>query len=157
MTRQALVEERLTGSIIRAYYDVYNTLGFGFLENVYVLALERELLARNHDVAREVSVRVTYKGEELCTQRLDMVVDDKVVVETKSTQELHPVSLRQLYSYLRASSFDVGLLLHFGREPKFYRLVCSTKHRSAKLRKLEHGHLPPCEPPNGDVRADPAV
>jgi GxxExxY protein len=72
VTKQALVEERLTGSIIRAYYDVYNTLGFGFLENVYVLALERELIARKHRVAREINVRVVYKGQELCMQRLSL-------------------------------------------------------------------------------------
>jgi GxxExxY protein len=69
-----LMEERRTHSIIGAFYDVYKALGVGFLENVYVLALERELLARKHRVAREVSVPVLYKGEELCRQRLDMVV-----------------------------------------------------------------------------------
>ncbi len=136
MPESSLVEERLTRSIIRAYYDVYNWLGFGFLENVYVLALERELLGRNHGGAREVSVAINYKGQELCTQRFDMVVDEKVIVETKSTRELHPVALRQLYSYLRASTFDVRLLLHFGRQPKFYRLVCSARYRTARMRVL---------------------
>ncbi|MFN2567140.1 MAG: GxxExxY protein [Gemmatimonadaceae bacterium] len=119
-----LAEERRTHSIIGAFFDVYNTLGFGFLEHVYVLALERELLARGHRVAREMSVRVMYKGEELCTQRIDMVVDDTVVVETKSTFDLHPSAQRQLYSYLRASNLEIGLLFHFGREAKFYRLFC---------------------------------
>ena len=131
MAREELVDERLTGSIIGAFYAVYRTLGFGFLEHVYVLAMERELRARGHRVARELSVDIMYDGEELCTQRLDMVVDDKVVVETKSTYDLHPAAHRQLYNYLRATRLEVGLLFHFGREPEFYRLTCRKRPRSA--------------------------
>ncbi len=157
MTSGWLIEERLTHSIIGAFYDVYKTLGFGFLEHVYVLALERELLARNHRVAREVSVRIMYKGEELCTQRLDMIVDEKVVVETKSTHDLPSIAHRQLYSYLRATKLEVGLLFHFGRKPGFYRLVCSNTRQSATRRDLEHVNLPPPERPNGDVALDPPV
>ncbi len=130
MNREELIEERLTWSIIGAFYRVYRTLGFGFLEHVYILALERELRARGHGVAREVSVDIMYNGEELCTQRLDMVVDDKVVIETKSTYELHPAAQRQLYNYLRATRLEVGLLFHFGREPEFYRLMYRNPTRS---------------------------
>lgn len=86
---RVLIESKLTQSVIGAFFEVYNTLGFGFLEHLYVMALERELLARGHRVARQVGVRVTYKGELLGTQRLDLIVDDKLVVETKSTYELH--------------------------------------------------------------------
>jgi GxxExxY protein len=159
MTKAALAEEQLTQSIIGAFFDVYNSLGFGFLEHVYVLALEREVLAREHRVAREVSVRIMYKGEELCTQRLDMIVDDKVVVETKSTYHLHPSADRQLYSYLRASNLEVGLLLHFGRRANFYRLFSGKPRspRSAPLRDLEHIHLPPPERPNRHVAPDPSI
>ena len=85
MTMADLVEKELTGSIIGAFYEVYNTLGFGFLEHLYIKALERELLARGHLVERELRVRVMYKGEVLGTQRIDMVVDRRVVVEVKST------------------------------------------------------------------------
>jgi GxxExxY protein len=157
MVTNLLLEEKLTHSIIGAFYDVYNTLGFGFLEHVYMLALERELVARNHHVAREVSVRVTYKGEELCTQRLDMIVDNKVIVEIKSTQNLHPLAQRQLYSYLCATTLEVGLLFHFGRRPGFYRLVRSSRRQSPSRRNLEHVHLPPTQRPDGDVAADPAM
>ena len=62
MPRIPLVEERLTRSVIGAFFEVYNTLGFGFLEHIYVMALERELVERGHRVAREVSVQVHYKG-----------------------------------------------------------------------------------------------
>lgn len=72
MPRRQLFEERLTHSVIGAFYEVYNHLGFGFLEHLYILALERELLAREHNVARELCVRVMYKGTELGVQRLDL-------------------------------------------------------------------------------------
>ena len=71
-----LLEEELTHSVIGAFFDVYNTLGYGFLEHVYAMALERELLARGHRVGREVSVNIAYKGITLTSQRLDLVIDN---------------------------------------------------------------------------------
>jgi GxxExxY protein len=125
MSRRELIEERLTHSVIGAFFEVYNALGFGFLEHIYVMALERELIARGHRVAREVSVHVTYKGHVIAVQRIDMIVDEKLVVETKSSVELPKPAQRQLFNYLRATKLEVGLLLHFGLEAHFYRLVCS--------------------------------
>jgi GxxExxY protein len=128
-----LLEERLTHSVIGAFFEVYNTLGYGFREYIYVLALERELLRRGHNVGREVAVMVYYGGEPLARQALDMVVDDKLVVEVKATEHLHPNSTAQLFSYLCGTHLEVGLLLHFGREPKFHRVVYENrlKHRSS--------------------------
>ena len=123
MRAEALLEEDLTRSVIGAFFDVYNRLEFGFLEHVYVAALELELRERGHAVAREVSVPILYRGRVLARQRLDMVVDGRLVVETKSTLALHPASLRQLHSYLRATRLEVGLLLHFGPSAKFHRVV----------------------------------
>ncbi len=125
MTRNELVEEALTHSVIGAFFDVYNALGFGFFEHVYTVALEHELLARGHRVSREVYVPVIYKGREIANQRLDMIVDEKLVIETKSSYDLHKAASCQLYSYLRSTSLGVGLLFHFGPEPKFFRLFCS--------------------------------
>lgn len=127
MSRRALIEERLTRSIISAFYEVYRELGYGFLEHFYLAALERELRARGHHVSRELSVRIMYKGEELGMQRLDMVVDHLVVVEAKSTAKLSAVAPRQLYNYLHGTCFEVGLLLHFGPEPIFHRAVCENR------------------------------
>jgi len=122
--RSAIIDEELTHSVIGAFFEVYNTLGFGFLETIYVMALERELMARGHHVAREFAVRINYKGHELGYQRLDLVVDDRLIVETKSTDKLHPQALRQLYNYLKATNLQVGLLLHFGPSgAKFYRQI----------------------------------
>ena len=122
MSDAQLAEEQLTHSVIGAFYDVYNTLGFGFLEQVYTSALERELRARGHAVGREVYVPVLYKGDEISRQRIDMIIDQRLVVEAKATQELHKSAKRQVHNYLRATRLQVGLLLHFGPEPCFYRL-----------------------------------
>lgn len=124
-----LVEEKLSHSVIGAFFDVYNTLGYGFLEHVYLLALERELLTRGHQVGREVSVGVYYKGEELTWQRLDMVVDGRLVIEVKAGRELPRSASRQLLNYLRATRLEVGLLLYFGHEPEFYRIVSTFDRR----------------------------
>jgi GxxExxY protein len=102
---------------------VYRTLGYGFLEHVYSLALERELRERGHAVSREFGVVILYKGVELTAQRLDMVIDGRVVVEIKAGHELPRVASRQLFNYLRATRLEVGLLLHFGPRPSFHRIV----------------------------------
>jgi GxxExxY protein len=128
MPRRQLIHEKLTHSVIGAFYEVYNTLGFGFLEHIYMAALERELRARGHHVAREVWVTVWYKREPIGKQRLDMVVDEILAIEGKSTMTLHRDALRQLFNYLHASHLEVGLFLHFGTEPKFYRMI-STRPR----------------------------
>jgi GxxExxY protein len=127
MTRSGLIHERLTHSVIGAFFEVYLTLGYGFLEHVYVASLTRELRTRRHDIGREVSVPVLYKGEEIARQRLDMIVDQQLVVEVKSTRTLHEGSVRQVENYLRATKLELGLLLHFGPQPKFYRVISSNQ------------------------------
>jgi GxxExxY protein len=129
MARVELYEGELTHSVIGAFYEVHKHLGFGFLERFYVMALERELLERGHRVAREVSVHVLYKGQELGSQRLDLIVDEKLVVETKATSDLHKSATRQLYNYLKATNLELGLVLHFGPEPRFYRVICRNRRK----------------------------
>jgi GxxExxY protein len=132
-----LLEEALTHSVIGAFYNVHRELGFGFREYLYALALERDLVAKGHRVDREVAVMVHYRGEPLAGQTLDVIVNEKLVVETKATERLHPSASLQLFSYLCATNMEVGLLLHFGREPKFYRVICQNhfkRHRSGDRR-----------------------
>ena len=130
VARVELYEGELTHSVIGAFYEVHTNLGFGFLERFYVMALERELLERGHRVAREVSVNVLYKGQELGSQRLDLIVDEKLVVETKATSDLHKSATRQLYNYLKATNLELGLVLHFGPEAKFYRVICRNRRKN---------------------------
>ena len=127
-----LLEGDITGSILDSFRDIHRALGFGYREFIYALALERDLVAKGHQVDREVAVMVYYRGEPLARQTLDMVVDRKVVVETKATEHLHPVAHLQLFSYLCATTLEVGLLLHFGREPDFQRMICENRLKTRR-------------------------
>ncbi len=126
----------MSGSVIGAFYDVYRELGVGYRELIYSLALERALVAKGHRVDREVAVMVFFRGEPLAQQTLDMVVDDKLVLELKSTTRLDPDATRQLFGYLSATDLEVGLLLHFGKEARFYRVTYENgfKRRNAVSR-----------------------
>src|SRR4051812_47598608 len=124
MSNDELLEARLTDSIIGAFYDVYNRLGYGFLETSYAKALAIELGYKGHEVDREVTVDLFYKGQRIGRHRLDLVVDDKVVLEIKASETLTSAAQRQCLSYLRVSGREVGLVLHFGPEPKIKRVVC---------------------------------
>ena len=139
-----LIEERLTHSVIGSFFDVHRELGFGYREFIYALALEQALVAKGHRVDREVAVMVYFRGEPLARQTLDMIVDDKLVVENKSTERLHPNASDQLFGYLCATTLEVGLLLHFGREAKFYRVICENRLKVRPLgspleRDQQHG------------------
>jgi len=126
-----LIEEEMTQSAIGAFYAVHNTLGFGFLESIYVRAMQVELEYRGHRVAREVPITIVYRGVEVGRHRLDLVVDDKLVLESKSSEKLQPDFRRQLLNYLKATDFEVGLFLHFGRRADFYRVVLENDEKVA--------------------------
>jgi GxxExxY protein len=112
-----------TRAIIGAFYETYNVLGYGFLESVYRESLALELRDMGLEVQCEMPIRVFYKARPVSFFRADMVVDARVIVELKSGSVLGPTDQRQLLNYLRASTIDVGLLLHYGPTPKFHRLV----------------------------------
>lgn len=148
-----LLEERLTHSIIGAFFAVHRELGFGYREYIYSLALERELVARGHRVEREVAAMVYYRGEPLTRQTLDMVVDEKVVVENKSTERLPPESSLQLFSYLCATTMEVGLLLHFGHDAKFYRVICENRFKAHVQMKDRRSNMDSTSADDGDAKA----
>lgn len=120
-----LLEEETTESIIGAFYEVYRILGSGLLEKAYTGALEYELQLRGHSVRREVLTDILYKERVIARYRTDMVVDDRVIVENKSTTRLTPDDHRQVINFLRATRWEVGLLLHFGPKAQFHRFVSS--------------------------------
>ena len=120
-----LLHEDLTRSIIGGFFDVYGELGFGFLESVYSAALEIVLRERGHRVRREVSVTVYFRRQPISRQRIDMIVDNKVIVENKSTRLLSPADFQQIQGYVTSTKLEVGLLLHYGPEPKIHRMVSS--------------------------------
>lgn len=135
--RGELLEAERVHAIVGAFFIVYNYFGGGGLsESAYTGALEYELTLRGHKVDREVMVPVYYKGKLVARQRLDMVVDNRVIVEAKATERLAPSAGAQLISYLRATTFQVGVLLHFGPHPKFYRFVDSMKKIDTRLDRI---------------------
>lgn len=122
-------DEKLCFSAIGAFFEVHNSLGFGFLEHHYVKALDWELRERGHRVDREVSICVGYKHLELGHLRIDMLVDNRLVVEAKATTILPSYASRQIFNYLKAPGIESGLLLHFGPKPVFHRVFCRPHHR----------------------------
>ena len=109
-----MTDNELTYEIRGAIFDVYNELGPGLLESVYEEALAFELKERGLDVARQVEVPIIYKGNELKTPlRLDLLVNDQVIVELKSVEEMRSVFAKQLLTYLKLMDKRVGLLVNF--------------------------------------------
>lgn len=129
-----LLEAELVRSIVGGFFDVYNYFGYGLSERVYCAALALELRERGHTVDREVVFEVQYKGRNVATQRLDMLIDNRVIVENKAAERLCSADRKQLINYLRATRFEVGLLLHFGPAPTFERFIdCPKKERALSV------------------------
>lgn len=122
---QNFPEGQLTHEIVGAFYSVYNTLGYGFLEAVYQRAMGHELTKRGIRVEREYLSEVLYDGVVVGHYRSDLVADGKVVVETKASERLVDTDRKQMRNYLRATNLEVGLLLHFGPKATFQRFVYS--------------------------------
>jgi GxxExxY protein len=129
---EALFEEALSRRVIGAFFDVYNALGYGFLESVYAQALALELTARGLHVAREVSAEVRYEGEVVGAFRIDLLVEDRLVLALKATAALTAADRMQLLNYLRASDLEVGLLLHFGPRPAIKRFLATNEARAVR-------------------------
>lgn len=112
-----MTDNELTYEIRGAIFDVYNALGPGLLESVYEEALVFELEQRGLTVTRQMEVPIMYKGNELKTPlRLDLSVNDQVIVELKSVEEMKPVFAKQLLTYLRLLDKRVGLLVNFNTD-----------------------------------------
>ncbi|HEY5926959.1 MAG TPA: GxxExxY protein [Kofleriaceae bacterium] len=118
-TRNAYLSEppseldQLAHDVIGAAIEVHRELGPGFLEGVYEEALTRELRTRRIQFEQQVSLPVYYKGAVVAEARLDLLVAEVLVVELKAVEELRPVHVAQVLSYLRAGAFQLGLLFNF--------------------------------------------
>ena len=109
-----MTQNDITFEIRGAIYDVYKSLGPGLLESVYEEALVFELEQRGLKVERQKQVPIIYKDHELKTDlRLDLLVEDDVIVELKSVEEMKPVFAKQLLTYLRLMNKSIGLLVNF--------------------------------------------
>jgi GxxExxY protein len=121
----------LTKNIIRCYYKVYNTLGYGFLEKVYEKALKKELEKAGHIVESQKPIKVYYDNGIVGDYFADLVVDNKVILELKAAEAIVVEHEVQLLNYLRATDIEVGLLFNFGKEPQFARRVFENKFKKS--------------------------
>jgi len=115
--------EEITEKIIQAFYKVYNTLGYGFLEKVYLNALYFELLTIGLKAEKEKRITVHYFGHVVGDYFADLIVEDIVAVELKASESLVQENEHQLVNYLKATKIEVGLLLNFGKKPQIKRKI----------------------------------
>ena len=125
----SLKHEHLTKRIISAFYQVYNTLGYGFLEKVYENALAIELQRAGLSVKRQQPIKVYYAEQLVGDYFADLVVEDKVILELKAAEALCEAHETQLMNYLRATEIEVGLLMNFGPQPEFRRKIFTNERK----------------------------
>jgi GxxExxY protein len=128
-----LQQSSLTERIIGVYFDVYNELGHGFLESVYQAAMLIALGEAGLDARSELEVPVTFRGHQVGIYRADIVVEQRIVVELKAARAIEAAHEAQLLHYLRATPFEVGLLLNFGAKPEFRRLVFQNSRKKIRV------------------------
>ncbi len=132
-----LKARELTDSILHAFYDVYNELGHGFLESVYRKALIIALRDTGHVVEEEVPLRVWFRGYDVGDFRADLVVDGSVLLELKTVEHIARTHEAQTLNYLRATRLEVALILNFGPEPTFRRLVFENERKKIRVHPRE--------------------
>ena len=119
----------LTSEIIRVFYDVYNTLGYGFLESVYENALAHKLRQAGLQVSQQAPLQVHFEDIVVGEFFADLIVGDTVILELKTVDQLSTAHRRQLQNYLRATCCEVGLLLNFGPEAQIKRVILDNKRK----------------------------
>ena len=122
---QELLHKELTALIIKGFFQVYDDLGYGYLESAYRNALPIALRDLGLRCEMEVPTPVKFRNVTVGEFRADLVVEKLIIVETKSVEKLHPAFERQVLNYLKATRLQVGLLLNFGPRAEFERYVLS--------------------------------
>jgi len=120
---QDIKYKKLTEKIIKIFYNVYNALGYGFLEKVYENAMMIEFRKANIPAVSQDPIKVLYDEEVIGQYFADILIDQKVIVEIKAAKSLAIDHEAQLLNYLKATDIEVGLLLNFGPKPEIKRKV----------------------------------
>jgi len=124
-----LLHEEITEKIIKSFYKVYNTLGYGFLEKVYENALAIELRKNGLEVKCQHPISVKYEHEIVGEYFADIIVNNAVVLELKASKELTEENECQLLNYLKATNIELGLLMNFGREAEYKRKIYMNQYK----------------------------
>jgi GxxExxY protein len=127
-----LIHKDLTDAILKVFFDVYNELGYGFLERVYQNAMMIELRSRGFNVVAQKPIRVFYKGIVVGDYYSDIIVESLVILELKATDVIVEEFEWQLVNYLRGTETEVGLLLNFGKKPEFRRKVFMNSRKNLR-------------------------
>ncbi|HTM93578.1 MAG TPA: GxxExxY protein [Flavisolibacter sp.] len=122
--------EEITNKIIQAFFKVYNTLGYGFLEKVYRNALYIELIEMKLAVSMEKRIQVYYKTHVVGDFCSDIIVEDVVICELKTNENISEADENQLINYLKSTNIEVGLLLNFGKKPEVKRKVYDNEKKT---------------------------
>lgn len=128
-----MLHSDITEKIIKAFYKVNNTLGFGFLEKVYENSMVIEFRKMGCKVLQQKNIKVYYESEEVGDYYADLLVDDLVIVELKAAESIHEDHEAQLINYLKATEIEVGLLLNFGKKAKFKRKIFATARKKTHI------------------------
>ena len=129
-----LLYKDTTDKIIKCFYDVYNELGYGFLEAVYENAMCIVLRQSGLKVNQQKELKVKFRNTIVGDYRTDIIVDDKIILELKSAKAIASEHEAQLLHYLKATGMELGMILNFGKTPQFKRYINSNHPRqSAKI------------------------
>jgi GxxExxY protein len=123
----------LTDKIIGIFYDVYNELGYGFLESVYEQSLVIALGEAGLMVDRQIAVPVWFRERKVGDFKADLLVQKLVLLELKCARVLERAHEAQLLHYLRSTEIEIGLLLNFGIHPQFRRLLFDNERRKIRV------------------------
>ena len=118
-----LLHSSITDKIIKTFYNVYNSLGYEFLEKVYENSMIIELLKMDCNVNQQKNIKVFYDGKQVGDYYADLIVNNLIIVELKAAENLCPEHETQLINYLKATDLEVGLLLNFGKKSEFRRKI----------------------------------
>ena len=132
MIKDNYIHSEISDLIIKAFYNVYNKLGYGFLEKVYENGMMIELKRLGLNAEKQKQLKVFYDEFEIGDYYADIIVNDCVIVELKAAEAICPEHEAQLVNYLKATDIEVGLLLNFGKEPKFKRRVLTSEFKNQK-------------------------
>jgi GxxExxY protein len=123
-----LLHKALSYNLIGAAIEVHKTLGPGFLEGTYQRAYEAELKTQKIQFVSQKRIKIFYKNIDLGFQILDLIVDDKIIIEIKSVSEIIPIHQAQLISYLKATKYELGILINFGGKSLQYKRIIISKN-----------------------------
>jgi len=130
-TQFELKHQDITDKILHVFFKVvYAELGYGFLEKVYENALMIALRSMGLDVKNQVRIGVYFQGQVVGEYAADLLVEDKVIIELKATSQILAEHEAQLLNYLRATPYEVGLVLNFGPKPDFRRKVFANDRKT---------------------------